>query len=227
RLGTAVLVARQSYSIRRRTEAIGWRRRPDLPPTRRSISLGGMRRRPLDRNVKVIRRVPLDRTVERTRWRPNPTSLPRAGLSSNHDLDVQIERHQQVHQAFEREARQLVMTERRYLWLRHTEHLGCIGLREPSRFKHLIQKLVASELPLEARLAAVPCRGGETFLRGLFEPVGYTAGATRHKLDESMPAPRPSRLFTITLHSTRRLRDLLTHVYVLVPCTRSSGSGAR
>jgi len=157
----------------------------------------------------------------------NPTSLPRAGLSSNHDLDVLIERHQQVHQAFEREARQLVMTERRYLWLRHTEHLGCIGLREPSRFKHLIQKLVASELPLEARLAAVPCRGGETFLRGLFEPLGYTVGATRHKLDESMPAPRPSRLFTITLHSTRRLRDLLTHVYVLVPCTRSPGIGER
>jgi 3' terminal RNA ribose 2'-O-methyltransferase Hen1 len=49
-------------------------------------------------------------------------------------------------------------------------------------------ELAASELPLEARLAAVPCRGGEAFLRALFEPLGYTVEATRHELDESMPA---------------------------------------
>src|SRR5437016_13969860 len=28
-------------------------------------------------------------------------------------------------------------------------------------------------LPLHARLAVVPCRGGEAFLRRLFEPLGY------------------------------------------------------
>ena len=77
--------------------------------------------------------------------------------------------------------------------------------------------LAASELPLEARLAAVPCRGGEAFLRALFEPLGYTVEATRHELDESMPALGPSRLFTVTLRATRRLSDLLTHLYVLVP----------
>ena len=27
----------------------------------------------------------------------NPTSLPRAGLSANHDLDILVERRQQVH----------------------------------------------------------------------------------------------------------------------------------
>jgi 3' terminal RNA ribose 2'-O-methyltransferase Hen1 len=78
-------------------------------------------------------------------------------------------------------------------------------------------ELAASELPLEARLAAVPCRGGEAFLRGLFEPLGYTVEATRHELDESMPALGPSRLFTVTLRATRLLRDLLTHLYVLIP----------
>jgi 3' terminal RNA ribose 2'-O-methyltransferase Hen1 len=77
--------------------------------------------------------------------------------------------------------------------------------------------LVSIELPLEARLAAVPCRGGEAFLRALFEPLGYTVEATRHELDENMPALGPSRLFTVTLRATRRLSDLLTHVYVLVP----------
>ena len=77
--------------------------------------------------------------------------------------------------------------------------------------------LAAADLPLEARLAAVPCRGGEMFLRGLFEPLGYAVEATRHELDERMPALGPSRLFTVTLRATRRLSDLLTHLYVLVP----------
>ena len=78
-------------------------------------------------------------------------------------------------------------------------------------------ELAATELPLEARLAAVPCRGGEAFLRALFEPLGYTVEATRHELDESMPALGPSRLFTVTLRATRRLSELLTHLYVLIP----------
>jgi len=73
------------------------------------------------------------------------------------------------------------------------------------------------ELPLEARLAAVPCRGGEGFLRALFEPLDYEVEAIRHELDESMPILGPSRLFTLTLRARRRLSELLTHLYVLVP----------
>jgi 3' terminal RNA ribose 2'-O-methyltransferase Hen1 len=72
-------------------------------------------------------------------------------------------------------------------------------------------------LPLEARLAAVPCRGGEAFLRGLFEPLGYEIDATRHTLDEKMPVLGASRLFNVSLRSTRRLSELLTHLYVLIP----------
>ena len=78
-------------------------------------------------------------------------------------------------------------------------------------------ELAATPLPLEARIAAVPCRGGEGFLRALFEPLGYEVEANRHELDESMPALGPSRLFTVTLRSTRRLSELLTHLYVLIP----------
>ena len=37
-------------------------------------------------------------------------------------------------------------------------------------------ELAETPLPLEARLAVVPCRGGETFLRRLFEPLGYASG---------------------------------------------------
>src|SRR4051812_22074320 len=34
-------------------------------------------------------------------------------------------------------------------------------------------QLAEQPLPLIARLAVVPCRGGEEFLRRLFEPLGY------------------------------------------------------
>jgi 3' terminal RNA ribose 2'-O-methyltransferase Hen1 len=78
-------------------------------------------------------------------------------------------------------------------------------------------ELAATALPLEARIAAVPCRGGEGFLRALFEPLGYEIEATRHELDDSMPSLGTSRLFTVTLRSTRRLSELLTHLYVLIP----------
>ena len=77
--------------------------------------------------------------------------------------------------------------------------------------------LVELELPLEVRLAAVPCHGGEELLRSLFEPLGYEVDAVRHPLDEHMPLLGASRLFTLTLRARRRVSDVLTHVYVLIP----------
>jgi 3' terminal RNA ribose 2'-O-methyltransferase Hen1 len=78
-------------------------------------------------------------------------------------------------------------------------------------------ELTALELPLEARLAAVPCRGGDGFLHALFEPLGYEVDASRHSLDERLPILGPSRVFTVTLRAKRRLSELLTHLYVLIP----------
>ena len=78
-------------------------------------------------------------------------------------------------------------------------------------------ELAAAAIPLAARIGAVPCRGGEGFLRALFEPLGYEVEATRHELDEHMPSLGPSRLFTVTLRATRPLGELLTHLYVLIP----------
>ena len=86
-------------------------------------------------------------------------------------------------------------------------------------------ELPAIELPLEARLAAVPCRGGASFLRALFEPIGYEVEATRHPLDASMPVLGASRLFTVTL--PRRLSELLTHLYVLIPVSFVATNSAR
>jgi len=78
-------------------------------------------------------------------------------------------------------------------------------------------ELASRELPLEARLSVLPCRGGEAFLRRLFEPLGYRVSAQQHALDEKHADWGPSRYFTVTIAGTRRLSDLLGHLYVLVP----------
>jgi 3' terminal RNA ribose 2'-O-methyltransferase Hen1 len=79
-------------------------------------------------------------------------------------------------------------------------------------------ELAETPLPLTAHLTAVPCRrGGEAFLRKLFEPLGYTVGARRHPLDERFPEWGDSPYFSVELSATIRLADLLSHLYVLVP----------
>ncbi len=79
------------------------------------------------------------------------------------------------------------------------------------------EELVEVALPLSACLAVVPCRGGEEFLRRLFEPLGYRLTVAAHPLDEKFPEWGASPYFTVTLEATVPLRALLTHLYVLVP----------
>jgi 3' terminal RNA ribose 2'-O-methyltransferase Hen1 len=79
------------------------------------------------------------------------------------------------------------------------------------------QTLAETSLPLEAKIAVLPCRGGEAFLRRLFEPLGYALTATRHPLDEEFPQWGDSPYYTVTLTATRRLHELLSHLYVLIP----------
>jgi 3' terminal RNA ribose 2'-O-methyltransferase Hen1 len=79
-------------------------------------------------------------------------------------------------------------------------------------------ELAEEPLPLIARITALPCRrGGEPFLRRLFEPLGYVVSATRHALDPHFPEWGESPYFTVELRATTRLADLLSHLYVLVP----------
>src|SRR5947209_5379453 len=79
------------------------------------------------------------------------------------------------------------------------------------------QELAETRLPLQAQLVVLPCRGGEGFLKRLFEPLGYTLTATPHLLDEKHADWGTSPYFTVTLEANCRLSDLLTHLYVLVP----------
>lgn len=72
-------------------------------------------------------------------------------------------------------------------------------------------------LPLEARIAVLPVTGGEEILQRLFEPLGYQLDAVQHPLDERFPEWGPSRYHTLHLRGEVRLRELLTHLYVLIP----------
>src|SRR5919198_5697819 len=78
-------------------------------------------------------------------------------------------------------------------------------------------ELAAAPIPFVARIAVLPCRGGEEFVRRLFEPLGYAVTAVPHPLDERDPSSGPSRYHTVELAATKRLSELLTHLYVLVP----------
>ncbi|HEX4495618.1 MAG TPA: 3' terminal RNA ribose 2'-O-methyltransferase Hen1 [Thermoanaerobaculia bacterium] len=80
-----------------------------------------------------------------------------------------------------------------------------------------LPELAAAAIPLEARIAALPCRGGAGLLLRLFEPLGYAVQADPHPLDPMVPEWGASRYFTVTLRATCRLSDLLSHLYVLIP----------
>ena len=73
----------------------------------------------------------------------------------------------------------------------------------------------ATAIPLEARLPAVPARGGEELVRRLFEPLGYEVDGRRDAARRAFPdgaTPLTSRC-----GDDAPAAELLTHLYVLLP----------
>jgi 3' terminal RNA ribose 2'-O-methyltransferase Hen1 len=79
------------------------------------------------------------------------------------------------------------------------------------------QELADVPLDWTAVIAVAPCRTGEPFIRALFEPLGYAVEAERHPLDERFPEWGEGFHYTIRIRGRKRLQDLLTHIYVIVP----------
>lgn len=79
------------------------------------------------------------------------------------------------------------------------------------------QELADTALDWTAVIGVAPCRSGEPFIRALFEPLGYVVSADRHPLDERFPEWGDGFYYTIRIGGRKRLQDLLTHIYVLVP----------
>jgi 3' terminal RNA ribose 2'-O-methyltransferase Hen1 len=77
--------------------------------------------------------------------------------------------------------------------------------------------LTETAIPLTARIDVLPVRGGERFLRAVFEPLGYEVQVGRFPLDELFPEWGDSPYFSVTVGKTTTLADLLTHLYVLIP----------
>ncbi|SPE60198.1 Double-stranded RNA 3'-methylase [Verrucomicrobia bacterium] len=78
-------------------------------------------------------------------------------------------------------------------------------------------ELAEAAIQLKATLSVLPCRGGEEFLRRLFEPLGYAVSAKNYPLDDKFAEWGDSQYFTVTLEASLRLHQLLTHLYVLIP----------
>ena len=77
--------------------------------------------------------------------------------------------------------------------------------------------LTTTPMPLSARLDVLPVRGGERFLRAVFEPMGYSVEAERHPLDDRFPEWGESPYYSVSIARETTLSELLTHLYVLVP----------
>ena len=77
--------------------------------------------------------------------------------------------------------------------------------------------LAEQPIPLEARVPAVPSHEGADLIRGLFGPLGYAVDVEEGPLDARFPEWGNSPYFSVGLASEVRLRDLLSHLYVLLP----------
>jgi 3' terminal RNA ribose 2'-O-methyltransferase Hen1 len=77
--------------------------------------------------------------------------------------------------------------------------------------------LVDMAIPLEVLMPVVPSRGGESLVRALFEPLGYEVAARRMPLDEKFPEWGESAYYRAELKTVKPLKELLAHLYVLLP----------
>jgi 3' terminal RNA ribose 2'-O-methyltransferase Hen1 len=79
-------------------------------------------------------------------------------------------------------------------------------------------ELVDVKLPFEVSIAVIPApKGGEILIRKFFEPLGYQVQLIPHQLDSKFPEWGNSKYFTLNLKNTVTTKDLLSHLYVLIP----------
>ena len=79
-------------------------------------------------------------------------------------------------------------------------------------------ELVDTKLPLQVKIVVLAApRGGEILIRKLFEPLGYLVNLERHRLDDQFKDWGESNYFTVDLTHTITVKELLSHLYVLIP----------
>lgn len=84
-------------------------------------------------------------------------------------------------------------------------------------------ELVDTPIPLTAKLSVLPCRrGGENLLESLFTPLGYEIKAKREPLDTKFKEWGESPYYTVEISQTITLKEMLNHLYVLIPVLDNS-----
>ena len=78
-------------------------------------------------------------------------------------------------------------------------------------------ELVEKIIPLTVGIHVVLSKGGQILIERLFEPLGYKIKIKGYPLDEKFSEWGESNLFTVELTHKLRLKDLLNHLYVLIP----------
>ena len=79
------------------------------------------------------------------------------------------------------------------------------------------QALSDSPLDLQMTVAMLPCRSDPVMLNRVFEPLGYETSYETFDMDENFPGWGKSKYVNLTIKGKVRLRDLLKHIYILVP----------
>lgn len=78
-------------------------------------------------------------------------------------------------------------------------------------------ELVSKPISWTVQIHVLPVRGGEDFLKRIFEPLGYSVSAVSHQLDEQFSEWGESPYYAVTISGTTTLSELLSHLYVLIP----------
>ncbi len=85
------------------------------------------------------------------------------------------------------------------------------------------EHLLGKRLALKADLSAVLSRRGDELIRDLFQPLGYAVAIEQPgQLDPNFPEWGPSPYFSVSLQGDTTVKELLTHLYVLLPVLDNS-----
>lgn len=79
------------------------------------------------------------------------------------------------------------------------------------------QQVADTPIPLKATLPVLGCRSGEKLIRDFFEPLGYQVDVENLALDDQFPEWGSSAYYRVNLTATCYLKNLLAHLYVLIP----------
>ena len=79
------------------------------------------------------------------------------------------------------------------------------------------QDLSDRSLDLTAEITMLPCSGDIQMVERVFEPLGYSVAYETFIADEMFPEWGESKYINLMIKGHVRLRDLLRHIYVLLP----------